>query len=58
MVAWAIRPIYDEAGVLKEILCVGSDITARKRAEELAQTQQRTLIQTDKMATWEFWYPA
>jgi len=37
--------------VLKEILCVGSDITARKRAEELAQTQQRTLIQTDKMAT-------
>jgi len=50
-VAWAIRPIYDEAGVLKEILCVGSDITARKRAEELAQTQQRTLIQTDKMAT-------
>ena len=50
-VAWTSRPIYDSAGVLKEILCVGSDVTARKNAEELAQQQQRTLIQTDKMAT-------
>ncbi|HUI92814.1 MAG TPA: ATP-binding protein [Chitinivibrionales bacterium] len=50
-VAWTTRPIYDNAGVLMEILCVGSDVTARKKAEELAQQQQRTLIQTDKMAT-------
>jgi PAS domain S-box-containing protein len=50
-VAWTTRPVYDNGGVLKEILCVGSDVTARKQAEELAQQQQRTLIQTDKMAT-------
>jgi PAS domain S-box-containing protein len=49
--AWSNKPLYDEKGDLKEILCVGSDITARKQAEELAQLQQRKLIQTDKMAT-------
>ena len=50
-VAWANRPLYDERHDLKEILCVGSDITARKKAEHLAEMQQRRLIQTDKMAT-------
>ncbi len=50
-VAWTNRPIYDEKGVLNEILCVGSDISARKSAEKLALLQQQRLIQTDKMAT-------
>jgi PAS domain S-box-containing protein len=49
--AWSNRPLYDEQGFLREILCVGSDISARKKAEELAKIQQRKLIQTDKMAT-------
>jgi len=49
--AWTNRPIYDENGMLKEILCVGSDISARKSAEKLAHLQQQRLIQTDKMTT-------
>lgn len=50
-IAWSNRPIYDGNGDLKEVLCVGSNITARKTAEDLAAMQQRKLIQTDKMAT-------
>ncbi len=50
-VAWTRRPIYDAQGVLREILCVGSDISARKKAEDLAAVQQQKLIQAEKMAT-------
>jgi PAS domain S-box-containing protein len=50
-VAWTNRPIYDDAGNLREILFVGSDITARKKAEHLAHVREQELIQTEKMAT-------
>ncbi|MFH0918959.1 MAG: ATP-binding protein [Fibrobacterota bacterium] len=50
-IAWSNKPLYDDQGRLRELLCVGSDITARKKAEELAQINQRKLLQTDKMAT-------
>ena len=33
-VAWANKPILDEHGRCVEILCIGNDITDRKRAEE------------------------
>ena len=33
-VAWTNRPIRDADGEIAEILCVGNDITARRRAEE------------------------
>lgn len=33
-VAWTNRPIYNPDGTLREILCVGSDLSARKRAED------------------------
>lgn len=36
-IAWTNRPIMNEWGTVKEILSVGNDITARKRAEESLQ---------------------
>ena len=32
--AWTNRPLYDAEGRLKEILCIGTDITVRKEAED------------------------
>ncbi len=32
--AWTNNPIFDEAGKLREILCVGNDITALKQARD------------------------
>ncbi len=34
-IAWANKGIYDEEGNLREILCIGNDRTAHKRAEEM-----------------------
>jgi PAS domain S-box-containing protein len=50
-VGWTNRPLFDKDQKLIETLCVGSDITKSKEAEELAALQQRKLIQADKMAT-------
>ncbi len=33
-VAWTSKPIYDHSGEIKEILCIGSDMTERKLAEK------------------------
>lgn len=33
-VAWTNRPVLDERGRLKEVLCVGNDLTASRRAAE------------------------
>jgi len=33
-IAWTNKPVYDEKGGLKEVLCVGNDITEIKKAQE------------------------
>ena len=48
-IAWANRPIYDPNGSLREVLCVGNDITERKRAQEEREKIQAQLIQAQKM---------
>jgi PAS domain S-box-containing protein len=50
-VGWSNHSFLDNEQNKKETLCVGSDITKSKEAEELAVLQQRKLIQADKMAT-------
>ena len=42
--AWTNRPVYDETGLVTEILAVGVDITERKRAEELRGQQHKQLL--------------
>ncbi len=49
-IGWTIRPIAGEKDH-REFLCVGSDITEKKKAENYAAIQQRKLLQSDKMAT-------
>ena len=34
-IAWTNKPIRDEHGKIVEVLCIGNDITERKRAEEV-----------------------
>ncbi|MBN2035508.1 MAG: PAS domain S-box protein [Chitinispirillaceae bacterium] len=50
-VGWTIRPIADRHNTVREYLCVGSDISERRKIEKFAAFEQRKLIQTDKMAT-------
>ncbi len=40
-VAWTNKPIFDEKGNITEILCIGNDITERKRAEEALQESEK-----------------
>ncbi len=42
-VSWTNKAIRDSAGNLQEILCIGNDITARKRAEDKLQQERQML---------------
>jgi PAS domain S-box-containing protein len=49
-VAWTNKALFDEAGHLVELLCVGSDATERKLAEEaLRESQKRSKLLTAKL---------
>ena len=51
-VGWTNRPIIDkDNNTPKEFLCVGSDITEKKKAEKYAALEQRKLLQADKVTT-------
>jgi hypothetical protein len=38
-IVWTNQPIYDEENRLKEILCIGINRTAQKKAEDLLSQQ-------------------
>jgi len=44
-ISWTNRPTFDKEGQLREILCVGNDITERKRAEEALRLQAQIIDQ-------------
>jgi PAS domain S-box-containing protein len=48
-VAWTNKPILDDQGRCVEILCIGNDITKRKRAEEENRALTERLQHADKM---------
>jgi PAS domain S-box-containing protein len=48
-VAWTHRALRDEAGEIKEILCVGNDVTALRRAEEEKNILEAKLKRAQKM---------
>jgi PAS domain S-box-containing protein len=48
-VAWTHRALHDEAGRIKEILCVGNDVTALRKAEEEKRILEAILGKAQKM---------
>jgi len=45
-VSWTNRATHNEAGELVAVLCVGTDVTARRQAEEEARTRQAAVHST------------
>ncbi|MBN2515796.1 MAG: PAS domain S-box protein [Deltaproteobacteria bacterium] len=48
-VAWTNKAIYDREGTIREMLCIGNDITERKKAEEEKKKLEAELYQARKM---------
>lgn len=48
-VAWTNKAIYDKGGNIREMLCIGNDITERKKAEEEKKKLETELYQARKM---------
>ena len=54
---WTNKPLYDAAGEVSEILCVGNDITDQKKAEEALRRERQRLefvIAGSRLGTWEW----
>jgi signal transduction histidine kinase len=48
-IAWTYRPIFDETGGFREVLCIGNDITELKRADQEKKELQAQLQRAQKM---------
>ena len=51
-VIWFNQPVYDAAGRLEEILCVGADVTERSALLERLQVTQRTVDTAGDQVLW------
>jgi PAS domain S-box-containing protein len=49
--AWTYKPLFDQEGNLCEILCIGNDITARKRADEVIRSQQVRMANAARLSS-------
>jgi PAS domain S-box-containing protein len=55
-IAWTNKPIFDESGGVVEILCIGNDITERKREQdELFNSRQMLQSILDNIPQRVFW---
>ncbi len=48
-IAWTYKPIFNDEGIFKEILCIGNDITELKRADKEKKDLQAQLQRAQKM---------
>ncbi|MCD1293913.1 hypothetical protein CUJ83_02735 [Methanocella sp. CWC-04] len=55
-VAWTNKAIFDETGKVSEIICIGTDITGRKKAEEeLYEKREMLQLVIDNIPQSIFW---
>lgn len=55
-IAWINKPLFDKTGIVTEILCVGNDITERKRTEDLlrqSEERYRTIFENSVMGIFQ-----
>lgn len=48
-VAWTGTPVYDSTGHVRELLCVGNDVTERIRSEQAILEQRAKMINTSRL---------
>ena len=56
-IAWTNNPLFDTEGQFSEILCMGNDITERKKAEDALQRERQRLefvIDGSRLGVWEW----
>ena len=56
-IAWTNKAVFDAEGTLVEVLSIGTDITNRKRADEILLRNARLLLRAEEVAkfgSWEF----
>ncbi len=49
-IAWTNKPVYGPDGTVKELLCVGNDVTARVQAERIIARQQAQMLHTARLS--------
>lgn len=49
-ISWTNRPIYDAEHRVKEILCIGNDVTERVHAQQLLVEQQARMLNTARLS--------
>lgn len=54
-ISWINAPLVDTRGRLCEIICIGNDITRRKRAEEQLRQHHAMLARTERIASVGSW---
>jgi len=50
-ISWSNKALFDDAGVLTEILCIGNDVTVQKRHEDLLEKWSNELEERVKLGT-------
>ncbi|HNR34617.1 MAG TPA: PAS domain S-box protein [Candidatus Hydrogenedentes bacterium] len=49
-ISWTSTPVYNEQGRIRELLCVGNDVTSRVEAERIIVEQQARMLHASRLS--------